>query len=117
MSSIKDYARLVELVGELRSCCFQRLQILSTAFRYVTMNDASVEMQEQSRLENLTYVQRLLITFMQRHEICKQFVDFVANKARARRIDTVVSSSGQTLNQYFYDAGLGGPLTIDAFND
>jgi hypothetical protein len=116
----KDYARLVELVndGAMRSYCFQRLQILSTAFRmHVTMN-ASVEMQEQSNLLGTDFYR----TFKVDNHIhaaaapsAKQFVDFVRTKLDTEG-DTVVSSDGQTLNQVFYDAGLDKDhLTIDAF--
>jgi hypothetical protein len=116
----RDYTRLVEIVndGAMRSYCFQRLQILSTAFRmHVTMN-AAVELQEQSNLLGTDFYR----TFKIDNHIhaaaapsAKQFVDFVRTKLDTEG-DTVVQSDGKTLSQVFYGAGLDKDhLTIDAF--
>jgi AMP deaminase len=117
----KDYHRLVELVneGSMRSFCFQRLQLLSSAFRmHVTMN-GSAEAKEQSSLLGTDFYR----TFKIDNHIhaaaamsAKQFVSFVTDKLETES-DTVVSKDGQTLRQVFEDAGIDKDhLTIDAFN-
>jgi AMP deaminase len=47
-----DYMRLVKLVsdGAMRSFCFQRLQLLSSAFKMHTTMNGPVEAREQSNL-------------------------------------------------------------------
>jgi hypothetical protein len=58
-----DYMRLVEMVkdGAMRSFCFQRLQLLSSAFRtHITMN-GPVEAQEQSNLLGTDFYRTLKI--------------------------------------------------------
>jgi AMP deaminase len=118
----RDYTRLVEISNEgaMRSFCFQRLQILSTAFRmHVTMT-AQVEMQEQSNLLGTDFYRTLKIDnhiHAAAAPSAKQFVDFVRNKLNTEG-DVVVCNDGKTtLNEVFDNAGLDRDhLTIDAFN-
>ena len=117
----RDYTRLVEIVNEgaMRSFCFQRLQILSTAFRMHTTMNAHVEMKEQSNLLGTDFYRTLKIDnhiHAAAAPSAKQFVDFVRKKLDTE-IDTVVNKDGKTLGQVFKDAQLDRDhLTIDAFN-
>jgi hypothetical protein len=116
----RDYSRLVQIVndGAMRSYCFQRLQILSTAFRMHTTMNAAVEMQEQSNLLGTDFYRTFKIDnhiHAAAAPTAKQFVDFVRTKLENEG-DTVVQSDGKTLSEVFYGAGLDKDhLTIDAF--
>ena len=116
----RDYTRLVDIVnqGAMRSYCFQRLQILSTAFRMHTTMNAAVELQEQSNLLGTDFYRTFKIDnhiHAAAAPTAKQFVDFVRTKLDTEG-DTVVSSDGKTLSEVFYGAGLDKDhLTIDAF--
>lgn len=136
-----NYMRLVEMVsdGAMRSFCFQRLQLLSSAFRmHATMN-GSVEAQEQSNLLGTDFYRTLKIdnhihaaaapryanlisllqtgtTFSISPLSAKQFVNFVSDKLE-NEPDTVVTEDGKTLKEIFENAGLEKDhLTIDAFD-
>lgn len=118
---ITDYKKVVEMVGEgfVRSYCFQRLQLLSSAFRtHVTMN-GPVESQEQGNLLGTDFYRTLKIDnhiHAAGAPSAKQFVNFVKHKL-ATEPDTVVSSDGKTLKQVFDENGLDKDhLTIDAFD-
>jgi AMP deaminase len=117
----KDYKRIVEMVNEgfMRSYCFQRLQLLSSAFRtHVTMN-GSTESLEQGNLLGTDFYRTMKIDnhiHAAGAPSAKQFVSFVKNKLETES-DTVVSKDGKTLGQVFEQAGLDKDhLTIDAFN-
>jgi len=117
----KDYKRITEMVNEgfMRSYCFQRLQLLSSAFRmHVTMN-RSVEALEQVNLLGTDFFRTLKIDnhiHAAGAPTAKQFVSFVTNKLETEA-DTVVAKDGKTLGQVFNEAGLDKDhLTIDAFN-
>ena len=141
-----DYNRLKAIIqdGATRSFSFQRLQLLSSAFKTHNIANGQVENEAQSRL--------LGTDFYRTHKCDnhihlaaaasgKQFVDFVRDKVRARRRrrrrhahrplnpltiatvqlenepDTVVLEEGDTLKEVFDKAGLDADhLTIDAFN-
>jgi len=116
-----DHYRLVELVnnGAMRSFCFQRLQLLSSAFRtHITIN-GPVEAQEQSNLLGTDFYRTLKIDnhiHAAAAPTAKQFVTFVSDKLENEG-DTVVSSDGKTLKEIFGNAGIDRDhLTIDAFN-
>lgn len=118
---VKDYKRLEDLCcnGAMRSFCFQRLQMLSAAFKmHVTANGA-VENEAQSNLLGTDFYRTMKIDnhiHLAAAASAKQFVDFVGDKLQ-RESDTVVLESGQTLEQVFQSAGLSvDHLTIDAFN-
>jgi len=117
----KDHSRLIELVneGSMRSFCFQRLQLLSSAFRtHIAMN-GNAEAMEQSNLLGTDFYR----TFKIDNHIhaaaapsAKQFVTFVTRKLETEA-DVVVSKDGKTLSQVFQEAGLDEDhLTIDAFS-
>jgi AMP deaminase len=117
----KDYHRMVEMVNEgfMRSYCFQRLQLLSSAFRtHVTMN-GSRESLEQGNLLGTDFYRTMKIDnhiHAAGAPSAKQFVSFVRNKLETES-DTVVSKDGKTLGHVFEEAGLDKDhLTIDAFN-
>lgn len=117
----RDYKKITEMVNEgfMRSYCFQRLQLLSSAFRtHVTMN-APMESIEQGNLLGTDFFRTLKIdNHIHAAGSCtaKQFVTFVANKLDTEP-DTVVFSNGKTLGEVFKEAGLDKDyLTIDAFD-
>jgi len=117
----KNYQSITEMVGEgfMRSYCFQRLQLLSSAFRtHVTMN-APMESLEQGNLLGTDFFRTLKIDnhiHAAGAPTAKQFVNFVAKKLE-NESDTVVSSDGKTLGEVFQEAGLDKDyLTIDAFD-
>lgn len=117
----RDYKKTTEMVtqGFMRSYCFQRLQLLSSAFRtHVTMN-APMESLEQGNLLGTDFFRTLKIDnhiHAAGAPTAKQFVNFVTNKLETES-DTVVSSDGKTLGEVFQDAGLDKDhLTIDAFD-
>jgi AMP deaminase len=117
----KDYSRLVEMVNEgaMRSFCFQRLQLLSTAFRMHHTMNGPVEMKEQSSLLGTDFYRTLKIDnhiHAAAAPSAKQFVDFVRTKLETEG-DTIVNKDGKTLSQLFQEAGLDTDhLTIDAFD-
>ena len=115
-----DYKRLVEIVsdGAMRSYCFQRLQLLSSAFKmHVTANGA-VESKEQSNLLGTDFYRTMKIDnhiHAAAAPSAKQFVNFVRNKLETE-CDVEVCP-GTTLCEVFAEAGLDSEhLTIDAFN-
>lgn len=115
-----DYKRLVEIVqdGAMRSYCFQRLQLLSSAFKmHVTANGA-VESKEQSNLLGTDFYGTMKIDnhiHAAAAPSAKQFVNFVRNKLETESNVEVIP--GKTLPQVFKEAGLDSEhLTIDAFN-
>eukprot|EP00536_Pseudo-nitzschia_multiseries_P004125 jgi/Psemu1/187339/e_gw1.67.169.1 len=117
----KDYRRMTEMVNEgfMRSFCFQRLQLLSSAFRTHTTMNASMEAHEQGNLLGTDFFRTLKIDnhiHAAGAPTAKQFVNFVANKLETEA-DTVISGDGKTLGQVFQEAGLDKDhLTIDAFD-
>ena len=118
---VKDYYRLVEMVseGEIRTFCFNRLQLLSAAFKmHVTANGA-VENEAQSNLLGTDFYRTMKVDnhiHLAAAASAKQFVSFVREKLRTDG-DRVVFKDGVTLRQVFKDAGLNAEhLTIDAFN-
>lgn len=115
-----DYKRLVEIVsdGAMRSYAFQRLQLLSSAFKmHVTANGA-VESKEQSNLLGTDFYRTMKIDnhiHAAAAPSAKQFVNFVRNKLETEA--NVEVCPGKTLAQVFEEAGLDSEhLTIDAFN-
>ena len=92
----------------MRTFCFQRLQLLSSAFRMHETMNGSAEANEQSNLLGTDFYR----TFKIDNHIhaagaptAKQFVSFVTNKLETEA-DTVVSKDGMTLGQVFKEAGL-----------
>ncbi len=117
----KDYHRLVDIAndGSMRSFCFQRLQLLSSAFRmHVTMNGPA-EAAEQSNLLGTDFYRTFKIDnhiHAAAAPTARQFVNFVSRKLETEP-DTVVCNDGKTLQQVFNSAGIDKDhLTIDAFN-
>ncbi len=117
----KDYRRITDIVNEgaMRSYCFQRLQLLSTAFKmHATMN-GPVEMQEQSALLGMDFYRTMKIDnhiHAAAAPSAKQFVQFVGKKLKDEP-NEVVFYDGRTLEQVFQEAGIDAcHMTIDAFN-
>jgi AMP deaminase len=118
---VDDYQRLVEMSssGAMRSFCFQRLQLLDSAFKmHVTIN-GTLENEAKSDLLGTDFYRTMKIDnhiHLAAAATAKQFVDFVRDKLENEG-DTVVMEDGQTLKQVFEKAGLDSDhLTIDAFN-
>lgn len=117
----KDYNALVEMTSEgaMRSFCFQRLQMLSTAFKMHTTMNTQMETEEQSNLLGTDFYRTMKIDnhiHAAAANSAKQFVDFVRNKLKTEG-DVVVLGNGKTLRQVYTEAGLDSDhLTIDAFN-
>lgn len=117
----KDYHHLVELVndGSMRSYCFQRLQLLSSAFKMHNTMNAAVEAREQSTLLGTDFYRTLKIDnhiHAAAAPSAKQFVNFVTDKIE-REPETEISEGGKTLQEVFDEAGLKKDhLTIDAFS-
>jgi AMP deaminase len=105
--------------GAMRSFCFQRLQLLDSAFKmHVTIN-GTLENEAKSDLLGTDFYRTMKIDnhiHLAAAATAKQFVDFVRDKLENEG-DTVVMEDGQTLKQVFDKAGLDSDhLTIDAFN-
>ena len=120
-SFVTDYQRLVELTssGAMRSFSFQRLQMLSSAFKmHITIN-GSAEDEAQSGLLGTDFYRTMKVDnhiHLAAAASAKQFVNFVRDKLENEG-DTVVMEDGQTLKEVFQRAGLDSDhLTIDAFN-
>lgn len=118
---VEDYQRLVEMSssGAMRSFCFQRLQLLDSAFKmHVTINGAS-ENEAQSDLLGTDFYRTMKVDnhiHLAAAATARQFVFFVKDKLENEG-DTVVMEDGQTLKEVFEKAGLDTDhLTIDAFN-
>jgi len=118
---VTDYQRLVEMAssGAMRSFAFQRLQILTSAFKmHITINGAA-EDEAQSGLLGTDFFRTMKVDnhiHLAAAASAKQFVDFVRGKLENEG-DTVVMENGQTLKEVFEAAGLDKDhLTIDAFN-
>lgn len=117
----KDYKRLTEMVsdGAMRSFCFQRLQLLSTAFKMHTVANSSVEAQAQSNLLGTDFYRTMKVDNHIHGAAAmsaKYFVEFVRDKLETEG-DAVVSPDGKTLQQVFDEAGIQTDhLTIDAFS-
>jgi len=117
----KDYKQTTEMVGEgyMRTFCFQRLQLLSSAFRTHIVMNASMESLEQGNLLGTDFFRTLKVDnhiHAAGAPTARQFVSFVTDKLETES-DTVVSSDGKTLGEVFKDAGLDKDhLTIDAFD-
>ena len=121
LSFVSDYKRLVEMVssGAMRSFSFQRLQMLSSAFKmHVTVNGA-VEDEAQSELLGTDFYRTMKVDnhiHLAAAASARQFVNFVRDKLENEG-DTVVMEDGQTLREVFRRAGLDTDhLTIDAFS-
>jgi hypothetical protein len=120
-SFVADYQRLAEMVssGAMRSFSFQRLQMLTSAFKmHVTVN-GSVEDEAQSQLLGTDFYRTMKVDnhiHLAAAASAKQFVNFVRDKLENEG-DTVVMEDGQTLAEVFRRAGLDSDhLTIDAFS-
>lgn len=120
-SFVSDYRRLVEMAssGAMRSFSFQRLQMLSSAFKmHVTINGA-VEDEAQSELLGTDFYRTMKVDnhiHLAAAASARQFVNFVRDKLEDEG-DTVVMEDGQTLREVFRRAGLDTDhLTIDAFS-
>merc|ERR1712137_470234 len=106
----KDYKQTTEMVGEgyMRTFCFQRLQLLSSAFRTHIVMNASMESLEQGNLLGTDFFRTLKVDnhiHAAGAPTARQFVSFVTDKLETES-DTVVSSDGKTLGEVFKDAGL-----------
>ncbi|KAL7441718.1 hypothetical protein ACHAXH_004756 [Discostella pseudostelligera] len=120
-SFVADYQRLVEMAssGVMRSFSFQRLQMLSSAFKmHITLNGAA-EDEAQSELLGTDFYRTMKIDnhiHLAAAASAKQFVNFVRDKLE-KEGNTIVTEDGQTLKEVFEKAGLDSDhLTIDAFN-
>lgn len=120
-SFVADYQRLVEMCssGAMRSFSFQRLQMLTSAFKMHSHVNGAAEDEAQSGLLGTDFYR---IKKVDNHihlaaaASAKQFVNFVRDKLENEG-DTVVMEDGQTLKEVFQKAGLDSDhLTIDAFN-
>jgi hypothetical protein len=118
---VEDYSRLVHICndGAMRSYCFQRLQLLSSAFKMHVTANGTVENEAQSNLLGTDFYRTMKIDnhiHLAAAASAKQFVHFVGEKLRTEG-DTIVLENGQTLKEVFATAGLSADhLTIDAFN-
>lgn len=120
-SFIEDYQNLVRMAssGSLRTFSFQRLQMLTQAFKmHITANGA-VENEAQSNLLGTDFYRTMKVDnhiHLAAAPSAKQFVSFVRNKLMVEG-DIVVLEDGKTLREVFTEAGLDlEHLTIDAFN-
>mmetsp|Transcript_32368 Transcript_32368/g.56366 ORF Transcript_32368/g.56366 Transcript_32368/m.56366 type:complete len:683 (-) Transcript_32368:444-2492(-) len=120
-SFVADYQRLVEMAssGAMRSFSFQRLQMLTSAFKmHITIN-GSTEDEAQSGLLGTDFYRTMKVDnhiHLAAAASAKQFVNFVRDKLENEG-GTVVMEDGQTLKEVFDRAGLDSDhLTIDAFN-
>lgn len=117
----KDYHRLVNIAndGSVRSFSFQRLQLLSSAFRMHNTMNGPAEAAEQSNLLGTDFYRTFKIDnhiHAAAAPTARQFVDFVTRKLETEP-DAVVSPDGKTLREVFTEAGIDKDhLTIDAFN-
>ena len=118
---VKDYKRMEKIAnsGAMRSFCYQRLQMLDSAFQMHITANSSVENEAQSNLLGTDFYRTMKIDnhiHLAAAASANQFVNFVANKLKTEG-DTVVMEDGQTLQEVFSSAGLSADhLTIDAFN-
>ena len=118
---VNDYHRLVEIAsdGAMRSFCFQRLQMLTSAFKMHVTANGHVENEAQSNLLGTDFYRTMKVDnhiHLAGAPTAKQFVNFVREKLRTES-DTVVLGDGSTLGEVFEKAGLDSDhLTIDAFN-
>jgi AMP deaminase len=104
--------------GAMRSFCFQRLQLLSSAFKTHIIANGPVESHEQSNLLGTDFYRTMKIDNHIHGSAsisAKYFVQFVRNKLETEGNTEV--APGKTLQQVFDEAGLDTDhLTIDAFN-
>ena len=118
---MNDYKRLVSIIqdGATRSLSFQRLQLLSSAFKTHILSNAPVEMEAQSRLLGTDFYRLVKVDnhiHLAAAASAKQFVEFVQEKLETEP-DTVVLEEGDTLREVFTKVGIDTEcLTIDAFN-
>jgi len=118
---VADYGRLVEMCnyGAMRSFCFQRLQMLTSAFKMHVTANSHAENEAQSNLLGTDFYRTMKVDnhiHLAGAPTAKQFVNFVRDKLENEG-DTVVFEDGQTLSEVFKDAGLDSDhLTIDAFS-
>jgi len=118
---ITDYDRIVEMTssGSMRTFSFQRLQMLTQAFKMHVTANGLVENEAQSNLLGTDFYRTMKVDnhiHLAAAPSAKQFVDFVRNKL-VNEGDTIVLEDGKSLRQVFTDAGLDlDHLTIDAFN-
>jgi AMP deaminase len=118
---VEDYRRLVDICadGAMRSYCFQRLQMLDSAFKMHVTANGTVENEAQSNLLGTDFYRTMKIDnhiHLAAAASANQFVNFVGEKLE-KEGDTVVTDSGKTLKEEFDQAGISaGHLTIDAFN-
>jgi AMP deaminase len=103
----------------MRSFSFQRLQMLSSAFKMHTTLNGAAEDEAQSELLGTDFYRTMKVDnhiHLAAAASAKQFVNFVRDKLETEG-DTVVMEDGQTLKEVFQRAGLDSDhLTIDAFN-
>jgi len=118
---IKDYKRIEHICkhGAMRSFCFQRLQMLDSAFKMHVTANGSVENEAQSNLLGTDFYRIMKVDnhiHLAAAASANQFVNFVKDKLENEG-DTVVMENGQTLQEVFTQNGLSADhLTIDAFN-
>ncbi|GMH47126.1 hypothetical protein TrRE_jg5961, partial [Triparma retinervis] len=118
---MNDYTRLKQICadGATRSFSFQRLQLLSSAFKTHVIANGHVELEAQSRLLGTDFYRTKKVDnhiHLAAAASAKLFVDFVREKLETEP-DTVVLEEGDTLKEVFDKAGLDADhLTIDAFN-
>jgi len=121
----EDYENLVAMVndGIMRSFCFKRLQLLSSAFRtHKTMN-AAEESAVQGNLLGTDFYRTMKVDnhiHAAGAPSARTFVSFVTKKLETES-DTIVRETPdgrkQTLGEVFKEAGLNKDnLTVDAFN-
>ncbi|EJK59408.1 hypothetical protein THAOC_20374, partial [Thalassiosira oceanica] len=118
---VSDYNRLVAVAssGAMRSFSFQRLQMLTSAYKmHVTVN-GSAEDEAQSGLLGTDFYRTMKVDnhiHLAAAATARQFVDFVREKLEGEG-DTVVMEDGTTLKEVFERAGLDSEhLTVDAFD-
>eukprot|EP00551_Chaetoceros_affinis_P007281 CAMPEP_0203674202 /NCGR_PEP_ID=MMETSP0090-20130426/15255_1 /ASSEMBLY_ACC=CAM_ASM_001088 /TAXON_ID=426623 /ORGANISM="Chaetoceros affinis, Strain CCMP159" /LENGTH=840 /DNA_ID=CAMNT_0050540011 /DNA_START=163 /DNA_END=2682 /DNA_ORIENTATION=- len=118
---VNDY-RQMEFIcadGAMRSFCFQRLQMLHSAFKMHVTANGTVENEAQSNLLGTDFYRTMKIDnhiHLAAAASAKQFVNFVGEKLESEG-DTIVMEDGSTLKEVFESAGLSADhMTIDAFN-
>jgi AMP deaminase len=118
---VNDYKRMEYICsdGAMRSFCFQRLQMLDSAFKMHVIANGTVENEAQSNLLGNDFYNTMKIDnhiHLAAAASANQFVKFVGEKLE-KEGDTVVMENGQTLKEVFDSAGISADhLTIDAFN-
>lgn len=119
---VKDYSHLVKMAssGEMRSFSFQRLQMLTQAFKMHVTANGFVENEAQSNLLGTDFYRTMKVDnhiHLAAAPSARLFVNYVRDKLLCEPNTVVLEEGNKTLKQVFTEAGLDlEHLTIDAFN-